>query len=55
MDVSTLLDDRMEFILIHPSRFVADYPHHPLVLDVLQKEALFDEFASKFTVPPLVA
>ncbi|KAG6854043.1 hypothetical protein C0991_011248 [Blastosporella zonata] len=35
------------------SRFVTEYPQHPLVVDVLQKEALFDEFASKFTVPAL--
>ncbi|KAG6919503.1 hypothetical protein DXG01_005093 [Tephrocybe rancida] len=35
--------------------FVTEQPNHPLVLDVLQKEALFDEFASKFTVPPLAA
>ncbi|KAG6860885.1 hypothetical protein C0995_006440 [Termitomyces sp. Mi166 len=37
------------------TRFVVDHPRHPLVTDVLQKEVVFDEFASKFTVPPLAA
>ncbi|KNZ74538.1 putative coatomer subunit epsilon [Termitomyces sp. J132] len=37
------------------TRFVANHPRHPLVSDILHKEALFDEFASRFTVPPLAA
>ncbi|KAF8074860.1 coatomer complex protein [Lyophyllum atratum] len=37
------------------TRFVSEHPDHPLVLDVSQKESLFDEYASKFEVPPLAA
>lgn len=33
------------------SRLAAEYPSHPLVADVQQKAALFDECAAKFTVP----
>ncbi|KAJ7698802.1 hypothetical protein B0H16DRAFT_1668863 [Mycena metata] len=34
-------------------RLQTEHPAHPLVLDVAQKAALFDESAAKFTVPPL--
>jgi coatomer protein complex subunit epsilon len=33
--------------------FSSKKPTHPLVVDVAEKEASFDEFASKYTVPPL--
>ncbi|KAJ7281405.1 coatomer epsilon subunit-domain-containing protein, partial [Mycena rebaudengoi] len=35
------------------ARLITEHPSHPLVLDVAQKADLFDEFAAKFTVPPL--
>ncbi|KAJ7836526.1 coatomer complex protein, partial [Mycena leptocephala] len=35
------------------TRLQTEHPTHPLVLDVAQKADLFDEFAAKFTVPPL--
>jgi len=31
------------------------HPDHPLVMDVKEKESLFDECASKFEVPPMAA
>ncbi|KAG2042612.1 coatomer epsilon subunit-domain-containing protein, partial [Suillus americanus] len=34
------------------SRLLKQYPSHPLVADIGAKELLFDEFASKFEVPP---
>ncbi|EJF64043.1 hypothetical protein DICSQDRAFT_80986 [Dichomitus squalens LYAD-421 SS1] len=35
------------------SKLSAEFPNHPLVTDYQQKEALFDELAVKFIVPPL--
>ncbi|KAM5544191.1 hypothetical protein V8D89_001851 [Ganoderma adspersum] len=35
------------------SKLSTEFPEHPLVTDYRQKEALFDELAAKFTVPPL--
>ncbi|KAI1793459.1 coatomer epsilon subunit-domain-containing protein [Ganoderma leucocontextum] len=35
------------------SKLSTEFPDHPLVADYRQKEALFDELAAKFTVPPL--
>ncbi|KAF8216520.1 coatomer epsilon subunit-domain-containing protein [Mycena galopus ATCC 62051] len=35
------------------ARLQTEHPTHPLVLDVAQKAALFDESAAKFTVPSL--
>ncbi|KAF7356580.1 Heme peroxidase [Mycena venus] len=35
------------------TRLQTEHPTHPLVVDVAQKADLFDEFAAKFTVPPL--
>lgn len=35
------------------TRFAAEHPTHPLVENVNKKAAAFDEFAAKFTVPPL--
>lgn len=37
------------------TRFVSEHPDHPMVSDVLEKESLFDESASKFPVPPAAA
>ncbi|KAG6813889.1 hypothetical protein H0H92_006296 [Tricholoma furcatifolium] len=37
------------------TRFATECPRHPLVIDVLEKDALFDDLAAKFTVPPLAA
>ncbi|KAH9940834.1 coatomer epsilon subunit-domain-containing protein [Epithele typhae] len=37
------------------SKLAAEHPGHPLVTDYHQKASLFDELASKFTVPPLAA
>ncbi|KAJ7612464.1 coatomer complex protein [Mycena polygramma] len=35
------------------TRLKTEHPTHPLVEDLVQKANLFDEFAAKFTVPPL--
>ncbi|KAG7096396.1 hypothetical protein E1B28_003839 [Marasmius oreades] len=37
----------------HWLRLQTEHPTHPLVLDMAQKSALFDEAVSKFVVPPL--
>lgn len=35
------------------SQLVSQYPTFPMVIDVQQKEELFDELVTKFEVPPL--
>ncbi|KAI0046555.1 hypothetical protein FA95DRAFT_1560020 [Auriscalpium vulgare] len=35
------------------SRFASTYPHHPFVEDMHAKGDQFDEFAAKFSIPPL--
>ncbi|KAJ6591566.1 coatomer complex protein [Mycena vulgaris] len=35
------------------TRLTTEHPTHPLVIDLAQKDSLFDELTSKFTVPPL--
>lgn len=35
------------------SKFINEYPSHPLVVDVAQKAGLFDEAAVNYEVPPL--
>ncbi|TFK65596.1 coatomer complex protein [Pluteus cervinus] len=36
------------------SKFETEHPSHPLVIDVTNKAALFDEAVTKFTVPPAI-
>lgn len=46
--VNIFPDDSMEY-----SKFINEYPSHPLVVDVAQKAGLFDEAAVNYEVPPL--
>lgn len=39
--------------LIACSQLIAQYPSHPMVVDLARKSEQFDELSMKFTVPPL--